>query len=81
MRPRSAARRSGRRTARRTSRRVANRNTAGDDGGNNQDQAPQADAPAEEDPVQQIKKYSELHEQGIISDEEFAAAKAKLIGT
>jgi hypothetical protein len=42
-----------------------------------------APAPAEapEDPtVAQLQKLAELHTQGILSDEEFAAAKAKALG-
>jgi len=46
--------------------------------------APAAPAPAPaapEDPtVAQIQKLAELHAQGILSDEEFAAAKAKALG-
>ena len=46
---------------------------------------PQAYAPAPaaapEDPtVAQLQKLAELHNQGILSDEEFAAAKAKALG-
>jgi hypothetical protein len=46
---------------------------------------PQAYAPAPAaapvDPtVAQIQKLAELHNQGILSDEEFAAAKAKALG-
>jgi Short C-terminal domain len=36
-------------------------------------------APAE-DPIEQLKKLGELHAQGILTDEEFAAQKAKLLG-
>jgi len=32
------------------------------------------------DPVQQIKKLAELREQGILTEEEFAAEKKKLLG-
>lgn len=39
-----------------------------------------APAPAAADPTEQLKKLAELHEQGIISDEEFAAAKKKALG-
>jgi hypothetical protein len=40
-----------------------------------------APAPAAEDPtVAQLQKLAELHTQGILSDEEFAAAKAKALG-
>lgn len=39
-------------------------------------------APAPEpDVFDQLKKLGELHQQGILTDEEFAAQKAKLLGT
>ncbi len=40
--------------------------------------APEAEAPAE-DPYEQLEKLGKLHEQGILTDEEFAGAKAKLL--
>ncbi len=40
--------------------------------------APEAEAPAE-DPYEQLEKLGKLHEQGILTDEEFSAAKAKLL--
>ena len=36
-------------------------------------------APAEDPTVTKIKELAGLHEQGILSDEEFASAKAKLL--
>ena len=36
-------------------------------------------APAAEDPYEQLTKLGELHAQGILTDEEFAAQKAKLL--
>ena len=33
------------------------------------------------DPVEQIKELAELREQGILTEEEFAAEKKKLLGT
>jgi hypothetical protein len=45
-------------------------------------QAPaQAAAPAaqEEDPMAKLKQLGELHEQGVLTDEEFASAKAKIL--
>jgi hypothetical protein len=39
-----------------------------------------APAPAEDPTVAQLQKLAELHTQGILSDEEFAAAKAKALG-
>jgi hypothetical protein len=41
--------------------------------------APQAAAPAA-DPIEQLKELGQLHEQGVLTDEEFAAQKAKLLG-
>jgi hypothetical protein len=32
------------------------------------------------DPIEQLKKLGALHEQGILTDEEFAAEKAKVLG-
>jgi hypothetical protein len=40
---------------------------------------PPAPAPAA-DPIEQLKKLGALHEQGILTDEEFAAEKAKILG-
>jgi hypothetical protein len=43
--------------------------------------APPAPAPVEEDPtVAKINQLAALHAQGILSDEEFASAKAKALG-
>jgi len=43
--------------------------------------APAAPAPAaEDDPLVQIQKLGVLKEQGLLSDEEFTAAKAKILG-
>jgi hypothetical protein len=41
---------------------------------------PQAAAPAA-DPVQQLKELGELREQGVLTEEEFAAQKAKILGS
>jgi hypothetical protein len=41
-------------------------------------QAPAA-APAA-DPVEQLRELGELHQSGVLTDEEFAAQKAKLLG-
>jgi Short C-terminal domain len=32
------------------------------------------------DPIAQLRQLGELHEQGVLTDEEFAAQKAKLLG-
>jgi len=49
-----------------------------------QEQAPyQEPAPAAApaaDPIEQLKQLGELHQQGVLTDEEFAAQKAKLLG-
>ena len=39
-------------------------------------------APAEPavDPIEQLKEYASLRDQGILTEEEFAAQKAKLLG-
>jgi len=41
--------------------------------------APAAPA-ADEDPTEKIKQLADLHAQGILSDEEFSAAKKKALG-
>jgi len=40
----------------------------------------QAAAPAEEDATAQIEKLAQLHASGALTDKEFAAAKAKILG-
>jgi hypothetical protein len=40
----------------------------------------QQQAPAAEDPNAQLQNLAQLHAQGVLTDEEFAAAKAKLLG-
>jgi hypothetical protein len=32
------------------------------------------------DPIEQLKQLAALHDQGVLTDEEFAAQKAKLLG-
>jgi hypothetical protein len=36
--------------------------------------------PAEEDDTAQLQKLAALHTQGVLTDEEFSAAKAKILG-
>ncbi len=46
-------------------------------------QAPPAAAPAPvaaPDPIAQLKELGELHDSGVLTDEEFAAQKAKVLG-
>ncbi len=46
-----------------------------------QEQAQQAQAPPEpEDDAAKLQNLAQLHSQGVLTDEEFAAAKAKLLG-
>jgi putative oligomerization/nucleic acid binding protein len=47
--------------------------------GDSQDQAQYAPPPA--DPADEIEHLAQLHTSGALSDEEFAAAKAKILGT
>ena len=42
--------------------------------------APQAPAPAEPDMTTELTQLAQLHSQGILTDEEFAAKKAQLLG-
>jgi hypothetical protein len=40
---------------------------------------PPAAAPPEADPIAQLRELGKLHEEGILTDEEFAAEKHKLL--
>jgi Short C-terminal domain len=62
-----------RRVARRTSRRTARRQRMYGGG-----EAYSAE-PAAPDPLEQLEKLAKLHEAGALTDEEFAAQKAKLL--
>jgi hypothetical protein len=42
--------------------------------------APAPAAPAEGDMIAELKQLAELHDQGVLTDDEFAAQKAKLLG-
>jgi hypothetical protein len=42
--------------------------------------APVAAAPSEDDVLGQLKQLGELHASGVLTDDEFAAQKAKLLG-
>jgi hypothetical protein len=83
-------RRTARRTSRRTSRRVARRQDTLYGAEPMPPEPveyapPPAPAPAPvapaEDPYEELKKLGELHAQGILTDEEFAAQKAKILGS
>lgn len=39
-----------------------------------------AAAPQQDEQIQKLQELAQLHKQGILSDDEFAAAKAKLLG-
>jgi hypothetical protein len=41
---------------------------------------PAAPAAPAADPIEQLKQLGELHQQGVLTDEEFAVQKAKLLG-
>ena len=45
-----------------------------------QQQAPPPEPEPEEDTNSQLQNLAQLHTQGVLTDEEFAAAKAKLLG-
>jgi len=45
-----------------------------------QQYAPPAAEPEEDDSIAKLQQYAKLHDQGVLSDEEFAAAKAKILG-
>jgi membrane protease subunit (stomatin/prohibitin family) len=44
------------------------------------EQPQQAPPPQEEDATAQLQNLANLHTQGVLTDEEFAAAKAKILG-
>lgn len=71
-------------TATAVSGRVARRQNARwaeqEQGGYPQQAAPPAAAPAEDDSIAKLKELGELHASGVLTDEEFAAQKAKLLG-
>jgi membrane protease subunit (stomatin/prohibitin family) len=43
-------------------------------------QQPPPAAPAEDDATAQLQNLAQLHQQGVLTAEEFAAAKAKILG-
>jgi hypothetical protein len=69
----------------RVSRRQANR-WAQQDEQQYQQQAPppqyeEAPAPSAADPMQQLQELADLKDRGVLTEEEFAAQKAKILGT
>jgi len=71
-------------TATAVSGRVARRQSARyaeEDAQQYQQQAPAAPPPEpEDDSATQLQNLAQLHSQGVLTDEEFAAAKAKILG-
>ncbi len=63
----------------RVSRRQANRWASDDQQAPAPQQDQQAAASPPPDPVAQLKALGELHAQGVLTDEEFAAQKAKIL--
>ncbi|MST31147.1 SHOCT domain-containing protein [Acidimicrobiaceae bacterium USS-CC1] len=63
----------------RVSRRQANRWASDDQQAPAPQQDQQAAASPPRDPVAQLKELGELHAQGVLTDEEFAAQKAKIL--
>ncbi len=45
-----------------------------------QDTEPAVDVPPQDESVAKLQQLAQLHSQGVLSDEEFAAAKAKILG-
>jgi hypothetical protein len=86
---RRIARRTARRTSRRTANRMENRQQAAAAAAAEPQAAPAPQpaaatapaAPAQTDRYEELKRLAELHEQGILTDEEFAAEKAKILGS
>ena len=71
-------------TATAVSGRVARRQnekwSAEDQAAYDQQQAAAPQAPPAEDPNAELQNLAQLHSQGVLTDEEFAAAKAKILG-
>ena len=59
---------------------AANRNAAYQEQVAAQAPAPAPAAGGESDMISQLKQLAELHDQGVLTDDEFAAQKAKLLG-
>jgi hypothetical protein len=67
-------------TATAVSGRVARRQAARYDQQDAQQYAEQAPPQQEDDQTAQLQNLAQLHAQGVLTDEEFAAAKAKALG-
>ncbi len=74
-------RRVSRRTARRTSRRqMAMYGGGGGGGDEGYDDPGPAPAAAESDYTEELAQLAKLHEQGVLTDDEFAAKKKEILG-
>jgi hypothetical protein len=65
----------------RVSRRQANRWSQQEEQQYVQEQPPPAPAAAAADPIAQLKELAQLKDQGVLTDAEFQAQKAKLLGS
>ena len=61
--------------------RAAGRLRAGRYQKSSREQPAQSAAPPPPDPAAEIEHFTQLHDSGALTDEEFAAAKAKVLGT
>jgi hypothetical protein len=71
------------RVSRRQASRWAQQDAYPPQGSGYEEPPPAAPAPAAApapDPIEQLKQLGALHQQGVLTDEEFAAQKAKLLG-
>jgi putative oligomerization/nucleic acid binding protein len=64
----------------RVSRRQANRWAQQDAPAYEEQAPPPPQAAPAPDPIEQLKQLGQLHEQGVLTDQEFAAQKAKILG-
>jgi hypothetical protein len=73
-----------RRVARRTARRVARRQSMFEESAPPEAPPPAPAQPAagagDVDPTEELRNLAELHKQGILTDEEFAAKKKQILG-
>ena len=63
----------------RVSRRQANRWAEKDAQAYEPEPAPPAEAEPEPDPIEQLKQLGELHASGVLTDEEFAVQKSRIL--
>ena len=68
------------RVARRQNEKYAEEDQAAYDQQTAQQQAQAQQAPPADDKTAELQNLAQLHSQGVLTDEEFAAAKAKLLG-